>query len=182
MDLSPVAITKTSDIAPISSKEFLDFQATIGFGSTLKRVCENIQSRFLCFYKQFIYSQNKNLYLSKSSLEKNHRSFGTYINNNYRNVISKVTKVDIEFNTEQITNYRAERQKTGFKTLKAIKTGQSLGGLKDDFSNSCKFFLSKTELALNPLTTSVPHHIQASQYICSIDQLTGFSMMKNNDL
>ena len=35
---SPVAVTSPSDFAPVSSKEFLDIQATIECGFTLKRV------------------------------------------------------------------------------------------------------------------------------------------------
>ena len=35
---SPVAVTSFSDFAPASSKEFLDIQATIECGFTLKRV------------------------------------------------------------------------------------------------------------------------------------------------
>ena len=35
---SPVAITETSGIAPVSSKEFVDIQATIECGFALKRV------------------------------------------------------------------------------------------------------------------------------------------------
>ena len=35
---SPVAVTSASDFAPASSKEFLDIQATIECGFTLKRV------------------------------------------------------------------------------------------------------------------------------------------------
>ena len=38
MDSSPVAVTYTSDFVPASSKEFLDIQATIECGFTLKRV------------------------------------------------------------------------------------------------------------------------------------------------
>ena len=38
MSSSPVAVTKTSDFAPVSSKEFLDIQATIECGFTLKRI------------------------------------------------------------------------------------------------------------------------------------------------
>ena len=36
--MSPVAVTSPSDFAPASSKEFLDIQATIECGFTLKRV------------------------------------------------------------------------------------------------------------------------------------------------
>ena len=36
--LSPAAVTSPSDFTPASSKEFLDIQATIGCGFTLKRV------------------------------------------------------------------------------------------------------------------------------------------------
>ena len=35
---SPVAVTSSSDFAPASSKEFLDIQATIECGFTLKRI------------------------------------------------------------------------------------------------------------------------------------------------
>ena len=35
---SPVAVTSPSDFAPASSKEFLDIQATIECGFTLKRI------------------------------------------------------------------------------------------------------------------------------------------------
>ena len=35
---SPAAVTSTSDTTPVSSKEFLDIQATIECGFTLKRV------------------------------------------------------------------------------------------------------------------------------------------------
>ena len=36
-------------------------------------------------------------------------------------------------------------------------------------------------LIVNPLTTSVPHHIATSQLICNADQSTGFYMMGNID-
>ena len=45
----PVPVTL--DIAPVSSKEFLDIQATIECGFTLKRVCDMIKT----------YNRNKNL-------------------------------------------------------------------------------------------------------------------------
>ena len=32
---------------------------------------------------------------------------------------------------------------------------------------------------LNPITTSVPHHIETSQLICNANRLTGFFMMGN---
>ena len=41
---SPVAVTYTSDFAPASSKEFLDIQATIECGCTLKRVFDMIRT------------------------------------------------------------------------------------------------------------------------------------------
>ena len=41
---SPVAVTSTSDFAPASSKEFLDIQATIGCGFTLKHVRDMIRT------------------------------------------------------------------------------------------------------------------------------------------
>ena len=37
-----VSISETSDIVPVSSKEFLDTQATIECRFTLKRICEMI--------------------------------------------------------------------------------------------------------------------------------------------
>ena len=44
MDSSPVAVTQTSDMVPVSSKEFLNLQATIGRGFTLKRVLDMIRT------------------------------------------------------------------------------------------------------------------------------------------
>ena len=44
MGSSPVAVTESSDIAPVSSKEFLDYQATIECGFTLKRVRDMIKT------------------------------------------------------------------------------------------------------------------------------------------
>ena len=38
---SPVAVTETSDIAPVFSKKFLDIQPTIECGFTLNRVRDN---------------------------------------------------------------------------------------------------------------------------------------------
>ena len=43
MGSSPGAVTSTSDFAPVSSKEFLDIQATIECGFTLKRVRDMIR-------------------------------------------------------------------------------------------------------------------------------------------
>ena len=40
MDLNPVSVTSNSDITPVSSKEFLDIQATTEFIFTLKRVSD----------------------------------------------------------------------------------------------------------------------------------------------
>ena len=44
---SPVAVASPSDFAPASSKEFLDIQATIDCGFTLKRVCDMLCNVFL---------------------------------------------------------------------------------------------------------------------------------------
>ena len=40
----PVAVTYISDFVPVSSKKFLDIQATIECGFTLKRVCDMIRT------------------------------------------------------------------------------------------------------------------------------------------
>ena len=40
----PVSVTSTSDFAPVSSKEFLEIQATIECGFTLKRVRDMIRT------------------------------------------------------------------------------------------------------------------------------------------
>ena len=42
---SLIIATQTSDFAPVSSKEFLDIQATIECGFTLKPQCDGIYSR-----------------------------------------------------------------------------------------------------------------------------------------
>ena len=41
---NPVAVTKPSNIVPVSSKEFLDIQATMEHRLTLKHVCEIIKT------------------------------------------------------------------------------------------------------------------------------------------
>ena len=46
---SPAAVTSTSDLAPASSKEFPDIQATIERGFTLKRVHDMTRT-----YSQYI--------------------------------------------------------------------------------------------------------------------------------
>ena len=43
-------------------------------------------------------------------------------------------------------------------------------------------FYAVLVLFFNPLTTSVPHHIETTQLICFANQLTGFYMMRNTGL
>ena len=45
MGSSPVAVTASSDIAPVWSKEFLDIQITSGYRFTLTCVCDMIKTR-----------------------------------------------------------------------------------------------------------------------------------------
>ena len=52
---SPVAVTSPSDFAPASSKEFLDIQATIECGFTLKRVCDMARTYSLIFIINWIF-------------------------------------------------------------------------------------------------------------------------------
>ena len=40
----PVAVTQTSDFAPVSSKKFLEIQPTVECGFTLKRVHDRIRT------------------------------------------------------------------------------------------------------------------------------------------
>ena len=56
-----------------------------------------------------------------------------------------------------------------FNQPSKLQTFQLIGGLE----STCNFN------GLNPLTTSVPHHIETSQLICNANQLTGFYMMGN---
>ena len=51
MGSNPVAVTSASDIAPVSSKEFLDIQTAIDCGFILKRVRDMIitYSQSKCF-------------------------------------------------------------------------------------------------------------------------------------
>ena len=44
MDSSPIAATSSSDIAPVLSKDFLDIEANIECGFTLKCACEMIRT------------------------------------------------------------------------------------------------------------------------------------------
>ena len=55
---SPIAVTYTSDFAPVSGKEFLDIQATTECGFTLKRVRDMIKTFsqfFISIFKGFMY-------------------------------------------------------------------------------------------------------------------------------
>ena len=53
---SPGAVTSPSDFAPASSKEFLDIQATIECGFTLKRVRDMTRTYSLLFTNLLIFS------------------------------------------------------------------------------------------------------------------------------
>ena len=61
---SPVAVTKNSDIAPVSSKEFLDTQATIECGFTLKQVRDMIRT-----YSQVLSFSQKSYSFIKESVK-----------------------------------------------------------------------------------------------------------------
>ena len=54
---SPVAVTSPSDFAPASSKEFLDIQATIECGFTLKRV-RDMTRTYSHNIKHYLLNQN----------------------------------------------------------------------------------------------------------------------------
>ena len=56
-----------------------------------------------------------------------------------------------------------------FNQPSKLQTFQLIGGLE----SMCNFN------GLNPLTTSVPYHIETGQLICNANQLTGFYMMGN---
>ena len=57
---SPVAVTYSSDFAPASSKEFLDIQATIECGFTLKRVRDMIKT-YSQMHRTDKYSQHSSI-------------------------------------------------------------------------------------------------------------------------
>ena len=57
---NPVAVTSPSDFAPSSSKEFLDIQATIECGFTLKRVRDMIKT-YSQMHRTDKYSQHSSI-------------------------------------------------------------------------------------------------------------------------
>ena len=57
---NPVAVTSPSDFAPASSKEFLDIQATIECGFTLKRVRDMIKT-YSQMHRTDKYSQHSSI-------------------------------------------------------------------------------------------------------------------------
>ena len=57
---SPVAVTETSDFAPVLSKEFLDIQATIECGLTLKGGCDMIRT-YSQMHRTDKYSQHSSI-------------------------------------------------------------------------------------------------------------------------
>ena len=60
MGSNPVAVTSPSDFAPASSKEFLDIQATIECGFTLKRVRDMIKT-YSQMHRTDKYSQHSSI-------------------------------------------------------------------------------------------------------------------------
>ena len=77
---SPVAVTQTSDFAPASSKEFLDIQATIECGFTLKRLRDMIR----------IYSHYKDCLLKNEIILKSQQRFRSEAQNVYTEEINKI--------------------------------------------------------------------------------------------
>ena len=66
---NPVAVTSPSDFAPASSKEFLDIQATIECGFTLKRVRDMIKTYSLVIVvKGFLKLSNLHMLLKQESI------------------------------------------------------------------------------------------------------------------
>ena len=61
MGSSPVAVTKTSDIATGSSKEFLDIQASLECGFTLKHVRDMIRCAYSQMRRTDKYSQHTSI-------------------------------------------------------------------------------------------------------------------------
>ena len=57
---NPVAVTSPSDFAPASSKEFLDIQATIECGFTLKRIRDMIKT-YSQMHRTDKYSQHSSI-------------------------------------------------------------------------------------------------------------------------
>ena len=51
VDLSPVAVTQTSDSAPALSKELLDIQTTIEYGFTLKCIHDKMHPGADCYFQ-----------------------------------------------------------------------------------------------------------------------------------
>ena len=49
---SPVAVTSPSNFTPASSKEFLDIQATIEYGFTLKRISDMTRTYSLKYLRE----------------------------------------------------------------------------------------------------------------------------------
>ena len=71
MGLSPVAVTYTSDFVPALSKEFLDIQATIECGFTLKRICDMTRtySQWQSIFKILLLLLLQQNFVSGSNLE-----------------------------------------------------------------------------------------------------------------
>ena len=91
MGSNPVAVTSPSDFAPASSKEFLDIQATIECGFTLKRVRDMIITYSQADYSSKI-TEIKNKIPIISGLTTN--SALTALENKIPNVSGLVKKTD----------------------------------------------------------------------------------------
>ena len=89
---SPVAVTSPSDFAPASSKEFLDIQATIECGFTLKRVRDMIKTYSLILLvllsEKLLKNKQKQLKIKEKkqieAIQDNKKQL-TNINDDYKN-------------------------------------------------------------------------------------------------
>ena len=91
MGSNPVAVTSPSDFAPASSKEFLDIQATIECGFTLKRVRDMIKT----------YNEYLMLLVSFITVRKT-KSNITSINSSARNLEDELEDDEDEENAEEL--------------------------------------------------------------------------------
>ena len=110
---SPVAVTSPSDFAPASSKEFLDIQATIECGFTLKRV-RDMTRTYSQGYKYFIgYKEDEiirplciilpqmNGYIKY--FENGRKNMSFLIKNKYEDIWDVIkNKIGIKFHSEPI--------------------------------------------------------------------------------
>ena len=188
---NPVAVTSPSDFAPASSKEFLDIQATIECGFTLKRVrdmiktCSHIISNFNYCPLVWMFSTAKSLNKTESLQKRALRFLYNDYSISYEGLLEKAGKV--KMNIYRLRNLCIEIYKTinklnpefmnnifKVKENKRVVREQCKLNLETTDWNQVTFGAKSLEVYGSKVWNSLPSHIKTSENLIQFK-----SLMKN---